>query len=61
MSSLVVSVNILILFKHFKWNVAVLLRPSQPPISTTGIIDKGKYFWVLALVDPDQKEGHRGE
>lgn len=46
--------------KHFKWNAAVLLRPSPAPLSKTGRIDKGKYYLILALVDPEQKERKRG-
>ncbi|KAI0323105.1 antiviral helicase [Amylostereum chailletii] len=35
---------------HFRWNAAVLLKPAPP-------IENVKYYWVLALVSPETKDG----
>jgi len=47
--------------QHFKSNnIAILLKPASVPASLSGVLEKVKTYYVLALVDPDTKGNKPG-
>ena len=48
--------------QHFRSNnVAVLLKPAPVKADASGVLEKVKTYYVLALVDPDTKSGQLGK
>lgn len=49
-------------FKHFyPSNIGILLKAAPPQKLESGLIQKVKGYFVLALVHPDIKTGHHGK
>lgn len=48
--------------QHFRSNnIAVLLKPSPIRADSSGVLEKVKTYYVLALVNPDMKGGQLGK